>query len=119
MQPKEGEVTLAEIFTIQLDPQEADVFIGYSTTPGKVSPINPRKGTHYFQVLSKHLQDYYQSKPLEVIYTSVIDVVTKRVHLIDEQDGMYVPQKVSTLRATLFLTAKPQNRVCFFCYSVG
>ena len=107
----DGEVTLAEAFTIQLDPQEADVFIGYSTTPGKVSPINPRHGTHYFQVLSKYLNENYQSRPLDQIYTLVTDAVTKRVHLIDDQDGMYVPQKVSTLRATLFLTAEPQNKV--------
>ena len=113
VEPKDQDkdVTLAQAFTIQIDPHEADVFIGYSTTPGKVSPINPRHGTHYFQVLSTYLQDYYKSKPLDLIYTLVTDVVTKRVHLIDEHDGMYVPQKVSTLRATLYLTATPQNKV--------
>ena len=111
VQQKEGEITLSEAFTIDLNPQEADVFIGYSTNHGKVSPISPKNGTRFFQVLSQHLEDNYQSKPLDLIYTSVTDAAAKWVHLINDKDGMYVPQKVSTLRANLFLTAKPQNKV--------
>ncbi len=104
-------MTLAEPFSIQLDPHEADVFIGYSTTPGKVSPISPTQGTHFFQVLSQCLQENFKSKPLDQIYTMVTDSVTKRVHSIDHKDGIYVPQKVSTLRSTLYLTALPDNKV--------
>ena len=111
---QEKEVTLAEPFTIKPDPQDADVFIGYSTTPGKVSPINPKHGTDFFQILSKYLLENYQSKPLDQIYTSVTHAVTQKVHLIDDKGGMYVPQKVSTLRAVLFMTATPQIKVASY-----
>ncbi len=114
MQEKDGEVELADPFTIQLDPHEADVFIGYSTTPGKVSPINPTDGTHFFQVLSQCLKENYREKHLEQIYTLVTNEVARKVHLIDNKDGMYVSQKICTLRAEVYLTARPENRVISF-----
>ena len=43
-------VELAESFSIENHPREADVFIGYSTTQGQVSPIDREEGTHFFQV---------------------------------------------------------------------
>ena len=104
-------VTLVEPFTIQKNPQDADVFVGYSTTPGKVAPISRINGTDFFQTLSKVLQENYQSKSLDQIYTLVTEAVTKRVHLIKGKDGMFVAQKNSTLRYDLFFTATPQIKV--------
>ncbi len=119
MQEKEREVGLADAFTIQLDPQEADVFIGYSTTPGKVSPINPKEGTHFFQVLGQYLEENYLQKPLDQIYTLVTNQVARKVHVIDNKDGLYVPQKVSTLRADLYLTAIPRIKVhSLHCHNI-
>ncbi len=118
VQEKSGEVELADPFTIQLDPQEADVFIGYSTTYGKVSPINPKEGTHFYQILGQCLEDNYKEKHLEQIYTLVTYEVARKVHPIDNKDGLYVPQKVGTLRADVYLTARPENRVNFLLNSL-
>ena len=43
-------VELADPFSIEVHPREADVFIGYSTTQGQISPIHREEGTDFFQV---------------------------------------------------------------------
>ncbi len=43
-------VELADPFSIEIHPREADVFIGYSTTHGQISPIHKTEGTDFFQV---------------------------------------------------------------------
>ncbi len=37
-------------FSVEVHPREADVFIGYSTTQGQISPIHKDEGTDFFQV---------------------------------------------------------------------
>ncbi len=106
-------VELADPFTVRLHPRDADVFIGYSTTEGQVSPIKHHTGSDFFQTLAQYLQDYYKSCPLDQIYTMVTDVVADKYHVVKtNKEYKHVPQKVSTLRQTLFFTNNPQLRVC-------
>ena len=95
----------------QLTAHDADVFIGYSTTPGKVSPIDADKGTEFFRILCSILQAQYMMNPLDYIYTMVTKEVSESNHLMASKDFKHIAQKMSTLRATLFFTADPQIRV--------
>ncbi len=65
----------------------------------------------HFQTLSKHLEVHYKSKPLDQIYTMVTNAVADKCHKIRENDYKHIPQKTSTLRASLFLTSEPEVRV--------
>ncbi len=96
---------LADQFTVKLHPRDADVFVGYSTTPGQISPVPGIDGTVFFNALTKCLRDHYKSMPLEQIYTMVTDIVA------GTEPFMYVPQKHSTLRTPLYFTNNPDIRV--------
>ncbi len=65
-----------------------------------------------FQVLSEYLTEYHKSKPLDQIYTMVTDTVAEKCHHIRNNDYKHIPQKLSTLRKSLFLTSEPEIRVC-------
>ncbi len=95
----------------QLTAHDADVFIGYSTTPGKISPIDSDLGTDFFQILCSLLQTQYMMNPLDYIYTMVTKEVAERNHMMASNDFKHIAQKTSTLKATLFFTADPQRRV--------
>ena len=94
-------------FTVKMHPRDADVFIGYSTTPGQISPISMSNGTLFFSTLAQCLRDHYKSIPLEQIYTLVTDIVASREQLVHDRPFMHVPQKISTLRMPVFFTVQP------------
>ncbi len=100
----------------RLQPRDADVFIGYSTTPGQMSPISRFKGTAFFQVLGQCLLEKYLTMHLDQIYTLVTDIVADKHHNVKLSNGKddchkHVPQKVSTLRQDLFFTSHPKTMV--------
>ncbi len=94
-------------FFIDVQPREADTFVGYSTTPGKVSPIHSFNGTAFFQVLASCLQKNYKRAPLDHIYTMVTDIVATKWHTKKSSKFRHIPQKISTLRGTLYFTENP------------
>ncbi len=115
--PSSETVELADPFTVRLHPRDADVFIGYSTTQGQISPINHYFGSAFFQTLAQYLQEYYKSCPLDQIYTMVTDVVADKNHQTRRnKEYKHVPQSLSTLRQTVFFTNDPQLRVCYIHY---
>ncbi len=94
-------------FFIDVQPREADTFVGYSTTPGKVSPIHSFNGTAFFQVLASCLQANYKRAPLDHIYTMVTDIVATKWHTKKSSKFRHIPQKISTLRGMLYFTENP------------
>ncbi len=106
-----GKTELADQFTIKLHPKDADVFIGYSTTQGQISPISSSEGTVFFNALTECLKDNYKSMPLEQIYTRVTDIVAGTKQKVNSKPFMHVPQKLSTLRVPLYFTDDPEIRV--------
>ncbi len=111
METIETATDLADQFTVKLHPRDADVFVGYSTTQGEISPISRSEGTVFFNVLTQRLKDNYKSMPLEQIYTMVTDVVAGTKQKVKSQPFMHVPQKHSTLRMPLYFTDDPDIRV--------
>ena len=108
-----GKTELADEFTVTLHPRDADVFVGYSTTQGQISPICNSEGTVFFNALTQCLTDNYKHMPLEQIYTRVTDIVAGTKQTVNSQPFMHVPQKLSTLRMPLYFTDDPEIRVCF------
>ena len=107
----ETKTELADQFTVKLHPRDADIFVGYSTTQGQISPISSTDGTVFFNVLTQCLRDNYKSMPLEQIYTMVTDIVAGTKQKVKSQPFMHVPQKHSTLRMPLYFTDDPDIRV--------
>ena len=97
---------LAESFSVRLDPHDADLFVGFSTSPGQVSPIVSTEGTVFFKVLSQCLVENYKHEALDQIYTKVTNTVLNTI-----QEYKHVPQKLSTLRMPLYFTNNPDIRV--------
>ncbi len=63
------------------------------------------------QALSRYPEEHYKSKPLDQIYTMVTNTVADKCHSIGDNDYKHIPQSMSTLRASLFLTSEPEVRV--------
>ncbi len=106
MQVVEVHADLAESFSVRLDPHDADLFVGFSTSQGQMSPIISTEGTVFFKVLSQCLLENYKHETLDQIYTKVTNIV-----LDTEQEYKHVPQKVSTLRMPLYFVNNPDIRV--------
>ena len=105
----------------QLTADMADVFIGYSTTAGKISPIDSDEGTDFFQILSSLLQAQYQMNPLDHIFKMVTKEVSRNVHSVASNTFKHICESRSTLKATVFFTADPQTRVGKYeiCINLG
>ncbi len=88
------------------------MFVGYSTTPGQISPISKFDGTDFFKILGDCLHDYFNKMPLDEIYTKVTQRVACRGHKMTLEgiktemmiEHRHVPQKLSTLTNTLYFT---------------
>ncbi len=113
-QPISEIVSLANSFTVRLHPRDADVFIGYPTTEGQITTISQFSGSAFFHTLAKYLKDCFNSCSLDQIYTMVTDDVAEQNYQMRQRNIEYkhVPQKVSTLRQTLYFTNNPQLKVC-------
>ena len=106
-------VDLATAYNINLHPQDSDVFIGFSTTEGKLSPISRSRGSVFFQELGRVLQDNFKIYTLDEMFIRVTDIVAEDVHRLNPRfpQYMHVPQKVSTLRALLYFSYQPESQV--------
>ncbi len=82
---------------------EINVFVGFSTSPGKVTLIS-EEGTEFFQSLAFHLEHDHKHLPLKQIFTKVTKAVSQR--------SENVPQQLSTLCSMVFFTKSPPIAVC-------
>ncbi len=92
------------MLAVKLDESCHDVFVGFSSLPGEVSPIDQAGGTIFIQTLTECLQACYKSKPLDQIYAMVTDTVLQKNKISGTANRG--PQKISTLKADVFFSQK-------------
>ncbi len=106
-------------FTVKFINQDADVFIGYSTTDGEVSMISKQDGTTpFFSALTQCLLESYEAlwpKHLDDIFTQMTRVVKDSPWEYNKCTFQQVAEKQSTLTKSLYFPKKHGLEVSTKC----